>query len=193
MIRIYRKHGEYGNKLQALTEHVGDRDIIGRIVIGIEREHATGENIHHITAGGLHNNVANEAGRQRAVCAELRRESRELLLCGKGAEKKEIYALLKAVALILIKALGKVLYVDAAIAKLAWDIGINSVYQLMGNDLGDLREAREDAAALKVAKAALYVMLSIHLRLDIIGIKTFLGKLLYIGSYHGKGIGVFTE
>ena len=41
MIAVYRKHGEDGDKLEALTENVGDRNIISVIVIRIKCENTS--------------------------------------------------------------------------------------------------------------------------------------------------------
>ena len=53
MIAVNRQQGEGCNQLQALAQHVINADIVCIVVVRIERQHATGERVHHVGARRL--------------------------------------------------------------------------------------------------------------------------------------------
>ena len=76
LIAVNRQQRKLRNQLQALPHHVGRGKIVGIFVVGIKRQHATGENVHHVLSGRLEDHIPHEGGGQRAVLGELRFELR---------------------------------------------------------------------------------------------------------------------
>ena len=62
--------------------------IIRRIVIGIERQYAAGQGIHHVRARRLHNDIPDKRGGQGAVIGQQRLKILQLPLVGQLAEQQ---------------------------------------------------------------------------------------------------------
>ena len=90
LIAVNGQHRTEADELQALTQHIGKGNIIGPVVIGVERQDASCQCIHHILAGGFHDNVADEAGGKASVVDEKFFKFREFFLIGKLVEQEEI-------------------------------------------------------------------------------------------------------
>ena len=78
LVAVHRQQGEQRNQLHGLPQHVGDGNIFRVLVIGIEGEHAAGQGVHHVAAGGLHDDVPHKAGGQGAVKGK---SSQKVLKC----------------------------------------------------------------------------------------------------------------
>ena len=90
LIAVDGEHRAEADELQTLTQNVGKRYIVGSVIIGIERQDASCQCIHHILAGGFHDNVSNEAGGKTTVKDEQLFEFREFFSGGKLVEQKQI-------------------------------------------------------------------------------------------------------
>ena len=53
LVAVNRNQREQGDKLQALAQHVGNADVVGVFIIGIQGQHAAGQGVHHIRAGAF--------------------------------------------------------------------------------------------------------------------------------------------
>ena len=96
LVAVHRQQGEQGDELDGLPQHVGDGNIFRRLVIGIEGEHAAGQGVHHVAAGGLHDDVPHEAGGQGAVEGQKLAEVPEALLLRQVAEEQQVGGALEA-------------------------------------------------------------------------------------------------
>ena len=70
LVPVNGKHGAKTDQLQALAQDVGQGNVVRPVVIGIQRQYAAGQSIHHILAGSFHDNVADKAGRKAAIGGE---------------------------------------------------------------------------------------------------------------------------
>ena len=60
LIAVDGKKRKNGDELNALAQYVRDGDVIRGVVIGIHRQHAAGEGVHHVAARRFHDDVAHE-------------------------------------------------------------------------------------------------------------------------------------
>ena len=67
LVGVHGQHGEEGDELQGLAQYVGQGNVVRPVIIGVERQDAAGQSIHHIFAGRFHNNIPHEMGGKRAV------------------------------------------------------------------------------------------------------------------------------
>ena len=167
LIAVGGEQGELRDELDALPEHIGDGDVVGVLVVAIKCEHAARDDVHHVRRRRLHDDVAYEALGQSAVGAEHLGEVRELLLVGERPEEQKIGGLLKAEALLVGESVHEVLDGDAAVEEFAGALhAVAVLVEVVGVDLADLGESRDDAGAVDVAQTALYVILLIKRRVD---------------------------
>jgi predicted RNA-binding protein len=155
LIAVNGEHREDRDELQALAENVGNGGVIGIFIVCVERENASGKDIHHIFAGRFEDHIAHEGGRQAAVFREGLTESFQLFHIGKLGEEKKISCFFKTEAVIVQEAFDKVAYVDAAVCEDAVDGSDVAVFvNDFGLYVGDLCETGHDAVTFKVAQTA---------------------------------------
>ena len=73
---------------QRLPEHIVKTGVQRFGVIGRQRQYATGQGVHYIAAGGLHNHVPGEILGQRAALGQCIGEFPQLCLIGQTAEQQ---------------------------------------------------------------------------------------------------------
>ena len=183
VIAVHREHGEERDELYALAEHVGDRDIVRLFIVGIQREHAFCEGIHHIVARSLHDDVACEGGGQSAEVGKKASEFRELVLAGHSSEEEEVNGLLVAEALLLDEALDYVLDVDAAVVELAVAVIGHTVAHIEHLYRAYIGKTGDNAVAVYITEPALDVVLGVELRVYPVAVNRAFCELGYFGDY----------
>ena len=118
LVSVNRQKREQADQLQALTEHIGQRNIICPVIIGIQGQHASGKRIHHIAAWSFHNNVPYKACRESAVVRKQGPEVCKLLFVRQFVKKQKICNLFKAKTVIRCKTINQILHVVSTVKKL---------------------------------------------------------------------------
>ena len=146
------------NQLQTLAQGVRQADVIGGVIVAVERQNGAGERVHHVAGRDLHDDVAHEAARQAAVIVQQTAELLELCRGRQFAEEQQVNRLLKAEALVPERAIHQLAHVVPAVVQHALTgdgvVAVNGV----ALDLGDASQARQHAAAVGIAQAALDVI-----------------------------------
>ena len=182
LVAIDRQEGELGDELEALAEDIGGGDIVGILVVGVQRQDTAGEDVHHVLTGGLEDHIPHEGGGQGAVGRQLVTEGGQFLAVGESGEQEQEHGLLKPRATLLGKAADKVPHVNSAVVELAItgdDIAIG--IPILGFDEGHLGEACHNAVAVDIAQTPLDVMDGVHIGGDVITAVRQLGQLLDVG------------
>ena len=180
LVAVDRQQREERDKLEALAQHVGDADVVGAVVVGIEGEHAAREGVHHVAARRLHDDVAHKAGRKRAVTGEQGREILQLPFAGKLPEEQQVDGFLETKPLFADESGDEVLDVDAVVEELALTgDGRTALVHHAGLDFGDLGESRKHALAVDVAQAAFHVQFLIQRGVNGAALPAELGKVQY--------------
>ncbi len=94
LIAVYRQTGEKGDQLKRLSQYIGDGNIVGIVIIGIQGQYASCQRVHHVIAGSLHDNVPDKAGRQGTVMCQKLFEVLQLLHGRQFAEQQQVSGLL---------------------------------------------------------------------------------------------------
>ncbi len=70
LIAVNGKLREQRNHFDALAQHIFKRGVVRLFVIGVKRQHAARQGVHHVEARRLHDDVAHEIRRQGAVAEQ---------------------------------------------------------------------------------------------------------------------------
>jgi len=144
LIAVNRQHRKKRYQLKALTEHVFNRRIVGIFVIGIKREHASCEAVHHIAARRFQDYIADKARRKGAQTFDMRRKIIKLFLIRKHTEKEKVNAFLVSEATVSGKAADEIIHIIAAVIKLALTGDGDAVLLLRRLHLGYFGKSGED-------------------------------------------------
>ena len=166
LIAVDAEHGEQGDELDALAHHIGQGDVVGPVVVGGQVEHAAGQGVHNVVAGGLEDDIPHKVIGQGAVVGQLLGEAVQLLLGGQLAQQQQVGGLLKAEAALLQGAGHQILHIYAPVVQLALAGQLLAVYHLLGNNIGDLGEAGKHALAVQVTQAPFHIILYVIARVD---------------------------
>ncbi len=64
LVPVYGQQREQRYQLQGLPQHIGQCIVISVIIIGIHGQNASGQCVHHIVTGSLHNDIPHKVCRQ---------------------------------------------------------------------------------------------------------------------------------
>ena len=163
LISINGQQRKYGNQLKTLTQNVGNRNIIGIFVVGIERQNAAGENVHHIFSRSLENHIPYERSGQAAVIGKRLAKPRQLLRIGELGKEQEIHRLLEPQSAVFQKTLHQISDVDPTVKQFTLAGNVRPVGRFfLGLDIGNFGKARHYAVAVEIAQASVYFVLRIH-------------------------------
>lgn len=115
LIAVDGQQREQADELQTLPQHIGNAGIVCPVVVGIQRQHAPRQRIHHVLAGRLHDDVTHKAGGKGAVVGQQVRKGQKLCPGGKLPEQEQVGNLLKTEALLGDEAVDQLVDVDAAV------------------------------------------------------------------------------
>ena len=153
-------HGrEPGNKLYALPQDIAYRDVIGVGVVGVGYQHAPGQFVHHIPAGGFEYHILGKAGRQLSAFIQGAVELLKLLCGRKSAEKEEECCLLETVSFFLYSIGDQVVDQDTAVGKSTFVRNQGSLIKYITMGITDLGKPHHHSGAVFVSQAALGVVL----------------------------------
>jgi len=143
--------------LHRLAQHVGGGSVVGAGVVGIQGQHAPGQLVHEIVGRSLEDNVLGEADGQISGLGQQSLEAVKLGLVGQLAQQQKIHGLLIAEGAGFQVCLHNVRGIDASVIKLARHWDALAVYNGVALHAAHARDADDDAGAVGIAQAALYV------------------------------------
>ena len=169
VISIYRQHRKHAYQRNALPEHVFDGCIGTVPIIRRQCQHASGQRIHDIVAGRLHNHIPCEiGGKSPIVCKDLPKRL-QLFRIGQLSEQKQVSHLLESDALPM-ESLHQLNTVVSPIPKFAVAGRFHAVHHLKCLNFGHIGKPRHNAVAVLVSQSPLYLILVEHLRFQPVGI-----------------------
>ena len=145
LIAVDRQHREKGDQLQTLSEYVRQGRVVRPVVVGVEREHASGKRVHHVVAGRFHDDIAYKAGGKRTVTGQQTGKLCQFVPVRQLIEQKQISHFLKAEAVLACKTIDQILNVVAAVEETAVCRDLYTVHDLTGAHVGDIGQAGKDA------------------------------------------------
>ena len=166
LICVHHHAGHGGNQRDALTHDVGQRQLVGVVVVRIQRQHAARHLVHDIGAGRFHNHVFHKVFRQFAELFQRVAKAHKLAFCGQRAKQKQPDDLFKHEAVLFIGGLHNALYINAAVNQLAVRRGAHPVHHLIAHHVAHVRQPGQHAGAVRVAKAALHAQAFTFLWVD---------------------------
>ena len=166
VVAIYRQQRKHGDQHQTLPQHIGQRHVAHVVIIAGQREHAAAQGVHHVAAGGLHDDVAHEVGGKRAAIRQRALKKGQFLTGGQLAKEQQVSDFLKAEAVLPGLCAHQVRDVVPAVEKAALAGNGFAVDLLVADNLRDIGQAGQHAPALLIAQAALYAIGLIQLRID---------------------------
>ena len=147
--------GETGDQLDGLYEHVLQTGVVGILVIGVQRQHAAGQLVHHIGAGILEDNILGKSLGQGPGAGEHGGKLPNLRLVGQIAHQQQKGDLLIAKGAICYMGLDNIFHIDAAIVQTTLRRDDLTVLDIVTDHTADLCHAGHDAGAVAVAQTAL--------------------------------------
>ena len=165
MVAIHRQHGEDADQLDALL-HLGLQAVIPhRIIIRSQGQHAAGQAVHQILAGGFHDNVPHKVAGQGAAFGQAVGKFMQLLFIGQIAKQQQVGNFLKAIALAA-QTTDQVIHVIPAVPQLAIAGGFNAVTHFKRINAGNIGNPGQHTVAVLIAQAALYTELIKQVRIN---------------------------
>ncbi len=186
LIAVDRQLREQGYELKALPEDIVHGGVVRVTVVGVEREDAAGQGVHHVLAGGFHDDVPDEVNREGAVAGQQVLELLELLFVRELAEQEQVDDLFVAVVAAVRRSGDDFLDVISAVAQNALALDALAVHFLVTPDFRELGEAGQDALAVGVTETAFYVIFCIERRVNGAVLNGELGKLGNLWTDNGK-------
>ena len=159
LIAVDAEHGEQGNKLDALAHDIGQRDVVGPVIVGGQVEDTAGQGVHDVMAGRLQNYVPHKIVGEGTIVRQLLGKPVQFLLGGQLAQQKQIGGLLKTKAPLLQSACHQLLHVHAAVIQLALTGNLLSVHDLLGHNIGDLGQSGKHTLTVQITQAPLHIVL----------------------------------
>ena len=165
MVAIHRQHGEDTDQLDALL-HLGLQAVIPhRIIIRSQSQHAAGQAVHQILAGGFHDNVPHKVAGQGTAFGQAVGKFMQLLFIGQIAKQQQVGNFLKAIALAA-QTTDQVIHVIPAVPQLAIAGGFNAVTHFKRINAGNIGNPGQHTIAVLIAQAALYTELIKQVRIN---------------------------
>ena len=118
VVAVDGQHGEDADQEDALPQDVLDAVVQRLLVVGCEEQDASGDGVHDVPVGGLHDDVPGEGDGELPLLGEVLLELVQVLLVRKLPEQEEVGALLESEPFVQ-ESGGQVLDVVPAVAELA--------------------------------------------------------------------------
>ena len=160
--------GHGGDARQAGEHGDGDVDLVlGRDVVrlgieGVQQQHGAHEHVHDGAGDRGDGELRHVAIGDVAVCAQARLKVRELVYVGQGAGDEQVGDLFVTKAALRLRAIDKVLDAVTAKRQLALVRNQLAVHDVVAVDVADAGEAGHHAGTVRVAQAALDVVLFVE-------------------------------
>ena len=153
---VHHDGGQPGDEADGLLQQVLQAQVLGVLVVAVHGQHATGQLVHDVGAGGLHDHVLGKAVGQGAVAVQDLAELLQFRRGGQGAEEQQPDDPFEHKAVLLIGLLRQLLHVDAPVDELAGDGHHRAVLGLVvAHNVADVGEPRQHAGAVGVAQTPL--------------------------------------
>ena len=156
-IGIGHDRGEAANQLDRLQQDIFHRSIIGIIVIGVQRQYASGQLVHNVPAGMAHDHVLGKTVRQLSGPLHDLVKVIQLRFRGQIAKQQQIGHLFKAESTGLAVSLHNFVQLNTAVIQSAgngYALAVLNEITLHAAHLGD---AGKYAGAVAVAQSLFYV------------------------------------
>lgn len=168
LVPIYRQGRELGDQPDALLEHIGNAQIVGIRIIGIQRQHTPCQCIHHIVTGGFHDDIPGECGGQGTGFYQQLLELLEGIFGGQLPKQQQVYGFFKAKPVFLTEALDDLFHVNAPVVQFAPCRHAFPVYNGGGADVADIGQTRTHTLSVDVTQTPFYIVLLIKRRVDVV-------------------------
>src|SRR5574344_357786 len=179
LVGVRRNRRDRPDEVNRLLEALFEREVVG-IVVRIERigeEDRAGKGVHEILRGMLHDGIVLEPVRELAIGAELLIPVGELSLRRKLSAQQQVSRLLVAKAALSLVRTDNVLDVDSAIEKLAGNSLLLAFGHHISMNISNGRQSHQNAGAVIIAQAALYTLLRVQSRIDVVNRTDLFGLL----------------
>ena len=134
--------------------------------IGVgQYQHAAGQAVHQILAGGFHDNVPHKVAGQGAAFGQAVGKFMQLLFIGQIAKQQQVGNFLKAIALAA-QTTDQVIHVIPAVPQLAIAGGFNAVTHFKRINAGNIGNPGQHTVAVLITQAALYTELIKQIRIN---------------------------
>ena len=163
LVGIDGQHRHIGDQLQALTQYVGQADVVGLIVIAVQGQNFPLQRVHQILGRRLQHHILKEVLGQRPPASQRMGEVLQLFPGGQLTEQKQVSRLLKPIAPMHGRALDQLPHVDAPVIQhtiLRNDTAVLS--HRIGADLRHSGQSGQNALAIFITQAALDTIFSIQ-------------------------------
>ena len=179
VISVGDDRGELGDQLDGLPHEIVARDVIGIGIKGVHLQHATGQDVHNVAAFQV-DDVHNRTMVKRHILIDQLTESRQLLLVGQIARKKQISDFLEAEALFFQQRRDEIVEFIATIVEPTRTRTQRSVViTLVANDITDIGQSDKHTCAILVAQSALHTIFSKSLAGDLARVLHLIAQLVY--------------
>ena len=173
---VRRDQREAGDEADGLPQDVFERGIVRALVVGIQGQHAAGQLVHDVAAGGLEDHVLGEGGGHLPGLGHDVIEALQLRAGRELAEQEQVGDLFIAEGAVLLVRGDDILDADAAVVKLAGHRHALAVHHIVALDAADLADADEHAGAVRVPKAALDALVLKIMRVDRVLLRDILAQ-----------------
>ena len=150
MIPVYHQHRELADQIQALAQHVRNRGVVRLVIVGIQLQDASGNVIHHILAGRLHNDIPEKIGRQHPALCQHHLKILQLLCVRKLSEQEQVCGLLEARMLGIQESFYNVLDIISAVVEAPCARHFFPVDNLLGTDIGYISQACKHTLSIQI-------------------------------------------
>ena len=147
---IHHQHRELADQIQALAQHVRNRGVVRLVIVGIQLQDASGNVIHHILAGRLHNDIPEKIGRQHPALCQHHLKILQLLCVRKLSEQEQVCGLLEARMLGIQESFYNVLDIISAVVEAPCARHFFPVDNLLGTDIGYISQACKHTLSIQI-------------------------------------------
>ena len=67
LIAVDGQNRHKADQLKALPQDIGKGNIICPVIVGVEGQNTSGQRVHHVPAGGFHDDIPDKTGGQRTI------------------------------------------------------------------------------------------------------------------------------
>ena len=156
LVGVHHDGGQPGDQVDGLLHQVFQAQVLGALVVAVEREHAAGHLIHNVGTGRAQQHVLDEMLGQIVVLGDDLLEFFQLALFRQAAEQKQPADLLEDEAVVLVGLPHQLVQVHAPVDQAAR--GGNNLARralFVAHNITDVGQARQHAGAVRVAQAPL--------------------------------------
>ena len=174
LVGVHHDGGQPGDQVDGLLHQVFQAQVLGALVIAVEREHAAGHLIHNIGAGRAQQHVLDEVLGQVVVLGDDLLELLQLALFGQAAEQKQPADLLKNEAVVLVGLPHQLVQIHAPVdqpARSGDDLARRALF--VAHNITDVGQARQNTGTVRVAQAPLDPQTLTGLRVDVVIFQIF--------------------